>query len=124
MKTLKRFLVLAVLISTGCTLYRVDSQEIGSTLYPSKHSPSEVSYMQSVNKPYEVIGYVTVNAERHQAFDEILEKMKKEAAILGADAIINITQNASGSWKSVPAQRLMGNAYLRSDFRATAIVFP
>ncbi len=49
--------------------------------------------------------------------------MKREAAILGADAITNIQSDATGAWKKLPAQEVVGNGYVRANFTATAIVF-
>ena len=91
--------------------------------YPSKKSASEVAYLEKITTPHDIIGYVTVNTERRQQIEDVLEKMKREAAILGADAITDIQTNASGQWKKLPGQALLGNAYIRANFTATAVIF-
>lgn len=118
------FLVLFLTISTnGCSIYHVDSQDISSTFHPSKRSINEVEYLSEVERPHEIVGYVTVNTERSQKFDEIIERMKREAAILGGDAIINIRSDATGQWKRLPVQDVIGNAYIRANYSAAVIIF-
>jgi hypothetical protein len=49
--------------------------------------------------------------------------MKREAAMLGGDAITNIQQYAGGIWKKIPPQKLLGNAYIRANFTATVVAY-
>lgn len=121
----KKFLFFAftmVLIS-ACSLYNIDSEEVADNFYPSKESALGIEYADYVSRPYEVVGFVTVNSERNQKMDDIIAKMKREAAVLGGDAITNITSNATGSWKKVPPQKMLGNAYIRANYTATVIVY-
>ena len=115
--------IFLLLVTSGCTIYHIDSQETSGYYYPSKGSASEVIYLENINQPHKIIGYVTVNAERRQSLSEILAKMKREAAIIGADAITEIKTDSTGTWKKFPAQNVIGNAYLRANFTATAVVF-
>ena len=108
---------------SGCSLYHINSEEITTNYYPSKQSPRDIVYLENIDQPHELIGIVTVNAERRQRISEILEKMKREAAILGADAITNIRTDSTGQWKSLPAQNLISNGYIRANFSATAVKF-
>lgn len=118
------FYSLILLLSVaGCSLYNVNSEEITTEFYPPKSSPSDVIYLETVTQPHEVIGYITVNTERRQKMDDVLIKMKREAAILGGDAITNVKTDASGQWKKLPAQNVVGNAYVRANFTATVVVF-
>lgn len=117
------FLILTVSLTSACSLYHIDSEEVTTNFYPSKESAAEVEYVETVTGPHEVIGFITVNAERSQVMSEIIAKMKREAAIIGGDAITNITSNATGRWKRVPPQKLLGNAYIRANFTATVIVY-
>ena len=55
--------------------------------------------------------------------DQIIEKLKREAAVLGADAITDIKTDSTGTWKKLPLQHVLGNAYVRANFTATAVVF-
>jgi hypothetical protein len=108
---------------SGCSIYHVNSEDISSDYYPSKRLASDVVYLETVDKAHTVIGYVTVNTERRWTIDDVLEKMKREAAILGGDAITTIQTDASGAWKRLPAQELLGNAYVRANFSCTVVVF-
>lgn len=121
----KKFLytiTLAIALS-ACSVYRIDSEDITTEYYPSKSSPSEVVYLEEPDRNFKIIGYVKINAERRQRLGEIIEKMKREAAILGADGITNIKSDATGRWKQLPAQDIIGNGYVRANFTSTAIVF-
>ncbi|MFC1510355.1 hypothetical protein ACFL49_01725 [Candidatus Omnitrophota bacterium] len=111
-----------IFLTSGCTLYRINSEELTSDYYKSKQSADDVMYIETLDKPHEVIGRITVNAERRQRVSEVVEKMKKEAAILGGDVITDIQSDATGEWKSLPAQQVIGNAYVRANFSATVAV--
>ena len=112
-----------VLLLAGCSFYRLESENIGQEVYPPKESADAVVYVDTITRPYEVIGYVTANTERRHTKEEVIEKLKREAAILGGDAITDIQTDASGFWKKLPAQKFLSNAYVRANFRATVIVF-
>lgn len=47
--------------------------------------------------------------------------MKREAAILGGDAITDIQSDATGTWKRLPIQKTIGNAYVRSNYTAEVV---
>lgn len=122
---MKKFLayIVGVSLLCGCSLYQIDSDEISTNYYPSKTSTQSISYIENVKDPHDVIGFVTVNAERRQKISEVLLKMKREAAIMGGDAITKIETDATGSWKALPAQELIGNGYIRANFRSSVIIF-
>lgn len=122
MKILIHFIILS-LLTAGCSIYHVGSEEVSTNFYPSKESIDDVIYVENITNPYEVIGTVTVNTERNQSMEEVIARMRREAAILGADAITNITIDKSVFWKKIPPQKLIGNAYVRANFTATAVVF-
>lgn len=113
----------AVFSFYGCSFVKVDSAETTSEIYSPKKSADEVKYIETLNQNYEVIGVVTVNAERRKDIDELIPKMKREAAILGGDAITNIRAEASGLWKKTPLKKLLENANIRTNFKADVIVF-
>ncbi|MFT5387374.1 MAG: hypothetical protein ACI9E5_000501 [Candidatus Omnitrophota bacterium] len=125
MKQVFNFLMAISLVFSlsACTLYHINSEDISTDYYPSKKSPTDVVYLEDINRPHEIIGYVTVNAERRQRISEIIEKMKRETGLLGGDAITNIKSDSTGGWKALPVQDLIGNSYVRSNFTATAVVF-
>ena len=85
------FFALALLTS-GCSLYSINSEEVTENYYPPKSSTETVTYLEEVKDPHEVIGFITVNTERRQKIQDIIEKMTREAAVLGGDAITNITR--------------------------------
>jgi len=114
--------VIALSLS-ACRVYEIRSMEVTDDVYVAK-SMHDVVYLEIVDKPHEIIGYVTVNAERNQRLSKVLEQIEKEAAILGGDAITNIrTNGGTGKWAQIKPQELLGNANVRSNFIATVIAF-
>ena len=124
MKKLSLLLIISFL-TAGCSIYNVDSKNLTDEFYPPKRSANDVAYLENVTQPHQVIATVVVNTERRQAqrMDDVIAKMKREAAILGADAITDIKTDATGTWKKLPAQKLIGNAYVRANFSAAVVVF-
>lgn len=125
----KRTLILISLaaglcISTcACSLYQIDFESSSDSYYPAKASTKEVVYLETVNRPYDIIGTATVNAERNQKLDDVIEKLKLEAALLGGDAITNIQTNAgTGKWATIKPKKIFGNANIRTNFVAQVIV--
>ena len=123
MKKLTLLLGVLVLFVAGCSIYHVDSQDLTDNFYASKKSINDVIFIEAIDKAHEVIAKVQVNTERSQSMQEILTKMKREAAILGGDAITNIQTDATGQWKKLPAQQVIGNAYVRANYTADVIAF-
>lgn len=116
-------LIAFVLLTSSCSIYHINSVDSTNDYYPSK-SVDEVVYLEEIDEDYEIIGVVTVNSERKQrSIDDILVKMKREAAILGGDAITDIQSDATGVWKHLPVQQTIGNAYIRANYTASVIVF-
>jgi len=116
-------LIFSLFVLTGCSIYHVNSVDTSEDYYPSKQFSSDVVYLEKVDKAHTVIGNVTVNTERRWTINDVLDKMKREAAIMGGDAITGIKTDASGSWKKLPAQGLIGNAYVRANFSCDVVVF-
>ena len=116
-----------MLLASSCSFYQIDSHVISDHIFPSKASPDDITYLENISdvtKPYEIIGQITVNVERRQAFQEIMEKMKREAALLGGDCITNIHINAgTGHWAKIKPKKIFGNANIRSNYIADVIVF-
>jgi len=117
------FIILVTFVTSSCSVYSIDSQDVGKKYYPPKKTSDQIVYLKVVDQPYETIGQVVVNTERRQQMSDVLEKMKREAAILGADALTNIQTDATGVWKNLPAQEFIKNGYVRANFSATVIVF-
>lgn len=123
MKKQLLIVTLASFMTAGCSIYHINSEETTSTYYPSKTSAGDVVYLETLDRAHEVVGQITVNTERRQRLSEVLEKMKREAAIIGADAITDIKEDSTGQWKKLPKQDFIGNGYIRANFLATAVVF-
>lgn len=113
----------SVLLMTGCSIYQIDSNPSNATYYPPKKSASEIVYLESLGRPHEIIGTVVVTTERRQALENIIPKMQYEAAMLGGDAITDIETDATGTWKKIKAQALLGNAFIRANYSARVVVF-
>lgn len=75
------------LILAGCAVYRVDSKAASDGFYLPKGLADQVLYLESVDKPHDVIGIISLATERASPREEVLARMRAEAAILGADAI-------------------------------------
>jgi hypothetical protein len=122
---MKKFFLLSgmIFLTSACSLYRIDSEEISTNYYPRKDSLQDVVYLERLDRPAEIIGYVTINTERNRTFEEVIEQMRYEASELGGDAITEITVGAPGSWKRIPIQQWFGNAYIRANFTAKVVVF-
>lgn len=105
----------------ACSIYRIASKDV-STNFHRQLKMEDVVYIERLDKPHEIIGYITVNTERRQSLSDVMDKMKREAAILGGNTITDIKSDATGTWKSLPAQNLVGNAYVRANFSATVVI--
>jgi len=123
MRNLILLLLCVSFISSSCTIAHVSSEDTSVNYYPSKTSIDDIAYIENVTKPHEMIGVVTISAERNRPMAEILEKIKREAAVLGGDAVTDIQTDATGTWKRLPAQKIIGNAYVRANFSAAVVVF-
>jgi hypothetical protein len=112
-----------VFFLSGCSVVHVGSEYLTDDYYPQRKSPADVVYLETVNRQHVVIAHAVVNTERRQTLDDVVGKLKKEAAIVGGDAITNIQTDSTGAWKKLPAQKLIGHAHLRVNFKADVIVF-
>lgn len=118
-------ILLALLLTTsfaGCTFYSIDSKDTTQDFYAPKQSIDDVQYIEKVEQPSIEIGVVTVTTERRQSLEDVLPKLKQEAAILGGDIITDIQTNATGAWKVLKPQKLLGNAYVRCEYSAKVLV--
>jgi len=114
-------LIALVLLTSSCSIYHITSTNTTDDYYPARDT-GDIVYLDRIDDTYEIIGTVTVNAERRQRLNDIIEKMKREAAILGGEAITNIQSDATGPWKRLPVQQTIGNAYVRANFTASVVV--
>ncbi len=122
MKCFALSILLAVGFLSGCSFYQVDSKGTTLDFYEPKKSIDDVVYLEKIDKPYEEIGVVTVITERRQILEDVLPKLKNEAAILGGDAITDIQTGSDDIWKNVKPHKLFGNAYTRAKYTAKVVV--
>lgn len=120
-KFLKLFFLIALL--SGCSLYQITSDETSLDYYPPKSSGDQVLYLKEVPHPYKVIGSVVINAERNQKQEKIIEKLKREAAVMGGDAITNISPIDGEDASKNKLTQILRNARLRQSYRADVVVF-
>ncbi len=124
MKKIIYLIVFTMFLSAiGCSVFQVDSKTEATKYYPPKASAKDVLYLESLDKPHEMIGTVTVTTERRQALENVIPKMLYEASVMGGDAITEIQTDATGTWKKIKPQALLGNAYIRSNYSAKVIVY-
>lgn len=83
-------LILGVVSWNGCSFYRVDSKDMSTDIFPPKDTAEKVVYLEKVDKPYIVIGIVNLSTQRRSPRDEVVARMRQEAAILGGDAITEL----------------------------------
>ena len=115
-------LILSLLFFSGCTLYQINTEETTFDSYPAKLSKDEVAYLENVNVPHKVIGYVKINAEKNQKKDEIIDRLKEQAAELGGDAITNITTDSlTAQWATHWTLRIFTNANIRENYMADVV---
>ena len=115
-------LIFLVLVTSSCSIYHITSNSTTDDFYPA-NTTTDVVFVEIIKEKYKTIGNITVNAERRARLNDVMEKMKREAAIMGGDAITDIKTDATGIWKRLPAQKTIGNAYVRANFTASVIVF-
>jgi len=113
-------LIILVCLTSSCSIYHITSTSTTDDYYPAQET-TEVVYLDRIDDTYTIIGAVTVNAERRQRLENVIEKMKHEAAIMGGEAITDIQSNATGPWKRLPIQQTIGNAYVRANFTASVV---
>lgn len=115
-------LMTGVFVFSGCSLYRLDSEDTTLDFYPPKASVNDVVYLKKIDKPYEVVGVVSLDAERMHPIEDVLMKMRYEAAILGGDAITDLRSDLD-EVKQKKVEQLFVNARLRVRYSARVVVF-
>jgi hypothetical protein len=114
--------IFLLLIFAGCSFYNIDSQDTTLDFYPPKASADQVAYLDKVDQPHEVIGIVTVDTERNRPLDEVVAKMRHEAAILGGDAIMDVRQDP-GDGAGPKVKKYFGNVNIRVRYTAKVVLF-
>ena len=101
MKIIVRLLFIAVL-STGCsTVAQIQTDDLEHKYPATNSSQIEVYSMNKIEKEYSVIGQVIASADAGTDASVSINLLKKEAAKLGADAILNMRLEIGyGYWSS------------------------
>lgn len=107
-------------LATGCSFYQITSEETTFDSYSPKTSSTEVTYYEDIFSHHKVIGYVSVNVEKIQKKEEILSKLKEEAAKMGGDAITNI--RVSHPENKNKFFNIFKNAKIRETYTADVVV--
>lgn len=79
--------LLVVLVFASCSI-KTHYVQTGGKTYPSTETASILIYSRTPEKPYDVIGSVAVFGGNEKL---AVKALKKKAAELGADAVIEIT---------------------------------
>lgn len=111
------FLILGTLFLSACSVNHIDSDETALEFFPSKATAKDIVYLETVDQPHEILGTISVNTERRWDRDTVIEKIKREAALIGGDAFTNIQEKPpviKGKFK---------NAYLRTNYTAEVVKF-
>ncbi|HYQ55971.1 MAG TPA: heavy metal-binding domain-containing protein [Draconibacterium sp.] len=90
MKTKILILIMLGVFFTNCSVTYLHSSETDMHYPPVKAKTVEVYSMEVANRPYTVIGEVVASADVLGNGSTSVKYLKKEAAGLGADGIINL----------------------------------
>jgi len=92
MKTIRLnfiFLLLAAAVLAGCSASAFYYNDGYSNLAPTNKKDVKIFADRHIEKAFDEIGYVTINAPNGGSGDEFKALVKEAAAAKGADAVIN-----------------------------------
>ncbi len=120
MKRLGVVMVLVILI--GCvSVKNVPFESMARTPKPDDF-PIEIVDSRNISKAYKVIGLVQANAGKKHSVGDILEKLRSGARQMGADALIDLSNQPIGG--GVPSQGgTIYSGHMRDLWTAKAIVW-
>lgn len=82
-------MIVGVLIAS-CSVARLQTSDSGKYFPPTIDENIEVYSTEKANKPYSVVGEVIASVDALGDGSGSVKHLKKEAAKLGADAIVNL----------------------------------
>lgn len=105
MKTKFQLIVLLGVLLTSCSVARLQTSNSVTSYSPTFPENVEIYSTEKTNKPYTIIGEVVASVEALGDGSASVKYLKKEAAKLGADGIINLRLEigAGGIGNSVSA---------------------
>ncbi len=104
------FLLITLLTCSSCSIYSLDSDQ--QLVVPNRdetRDPQTIEVLETVTRPHKVIGTIVINTERNEDMDSIYWRMKKEASVMGGDAITNL--------------RISPNKRIRANFTVDIITY-
>ncbi len=124
MKHLTTLLLITVLSCTSCSIYHINSdQQVFLEDRNANRDPQEIEVLENVSRAHKVLGTIVLNTERNEDMYSILWRMKKEAVVMGGDAITNLKVNATGFWEKMPFKKLTANGYIRANFTVDVVAY-
>jgi len=124
MKHLTTLLLVTILACSSCSIYHIDSdQQVFMPNMDEKRNPEEIEVLETITRPHKSIGTILLNTERNEDRDSIIWRLKKEAFVMGGDAITNLKVNSTGFWEKVPFKKLTANGYIRANFTVDVVVY-
>lgn len=121
MKKAFPFFLCFLFFMCGCTTYHVDSVDTAVDFYPPKDSEDSVVYLKNVDRPFEVIGEISVVTEQVSSPEDVFVKMRREAAILGGDAFTDIRKDGK-EWRPDEHVRGISQGRILARYSAKVIV--
>lgn len=90
MKTKKQIILIAAILCTGCSVAHLQNSDYPENYPPTVAENLEVYSTEDAHRPYVVIGEVIASVDALGDGSASVRYLKKEAANLGADAIVNL----------------------------------
>lgn len=97
-KIMKKLLFcIALVVLSGCVSIKSVPYETRARTPKPDDFPIEIVESKNITKPYKVIGLVQVNAGKKHSVADTLEKLRSAARQLGADALIDFSNQPIGA---------------------------
>ena len=84
---------------SGCSVVRIDSEETSFDINVPKNAADKIVFQDKIDGPYEIIGIVSVSAEKAKTLEDVLPRMRQEAAVLGGDVLTGISIEPEGVFR-------------------------
>ena len=121
----KLTICIALVVLSGCVSVSVKSvpyETMARTPKPDGF-PIEILESKGITKPYKVIGLVQINAGKKHSVADTLEKLRSAARQLGADALIDLSNQPIGPGVPTSSGGTIYSGHVRDLWTAKAIVW-
>jgi hypothetical protein len=95
MKTKISIAVLLMIIFASCSVSHILTDDANGPYYPTDKKTIEVFSTDKTDRNYVIIGEVFASAEEFNGAESSVKHLKREAAKMGADGIINLRLRVS-----------------------------